>query len=253
MKIKIRILGSGTSTGVPEIGCTCPVCTSSDARDHRLRTSALLEVNGTRLLMDCGPDFRQQMLPLPFKKLDAVLVTHDHYDHVSGLDDLRPFSRLSEIPIYVRPNVAEQLRIRMPYCFVDQTYPGAPKIFLKEILTYQPFAIGGVSIMPLTVMHGKAKILGYRIGNLGYITDMSSMPDESYELLKGLEVLIMNALRIEPHPTHQNLEEAIEAAQRIGAKKTYFIHMAHHIGLHAEVEQSLPNNIHLAYDGLVIE
>lgn len=250
--MKITILGSGTSTGVPEIGCTCPVCTSSDPRDHRLRASALIETDDTRILIDCGPDFRTQVLGLPFKKIDGVLITHEHYDHVGGLDDLRPFCRFGEVPIYAEPHTAERLRTRMPYCFVDHSYPGVPNIPLQEIEENRTFLINHIPVTPLRVMHGRLPILGYRIGNIGYITDMLTMPDVSYEQLRQLDVLVINALRIAPHPTHQNLAEALETAWRIGAKKTYFIHMSHHIGLQAEVERQLPPHVYFASDGLEI-
>lgn len=250
--MKITILGSGTSTGVPEIGCTCPVCTSSDPCDHRLRASALIETDDTRILIDCGPDFRTQVLGLPFKKIDGVLITHEHYDHVGGLDDLRPFCRFGEVPIYAEPHTAERLRTRMPYCFVDHSYPGVPNIPLQEIEENRTFLINHIPVTPLRVMHGRLPILGYRIGNIGYITDMLTMPDVSYEQLRQLDVLVINALRIAPHPTHQNLAEALETARRIGAKKTYFIHMSHHIGLQAEVERQLPPHVYFASDGLEI-
>lgn len=250
--MKITILGSGTSTGVPEIGCTCEVCTSADPRDHRLRASALVETGDARILVDCGPDFRTQVLPLPFRKIDGVLVTHEHYDHVGGLDDLRPFCRFGEVPIYAEAYVAENLRHRMPYCFKEHKYPGVPNIPLREIAPNQTFFINQTPVTPLRVMHGRLPILGYRIGNIGYITDMLTMPDESFEQLRRLDVVVINALRIEPHPTHQNLAEALEAARRIGAKETYFIHMSHHIGLQAEVEKQLPAGMHFAFDGLEI-
>ena len=250
--MKITILGSGTSTGVPEIGCTCPVCTSSDPRDHRLRASALIETDDTRILIDCGPDFRTQVLGLPFKKIDGVLITHEHYDHVGGLDDLRPFCRFGEVPIYAEPHTAERLRTRMPYCFVDHSYPGVPNIPLQEIEENRTFLINHIPVTPLRVMHGRLPILGYRIGNRGYITDMLTMHDVSYEQLHQLDVLVVNALRIAPHPTHQNLAEALDTARRIGAKETYFIHMSHHIGLQAEVETQLPPHVYFASDGLEI-
>ena len=250
--MKITILGSGTSTGVPEIGCTCPVCTSSDPRDHRLRASALIETDDTRILIDCGPDFRTQVLGLPFKKIDGVLITHEHYDHVGGLDDLRPFCRFGEVPIYAEPHTAERLRTRMPSCFVDHSYPGVPNIPLQEIEENRTFLINHIPVTPLRVMHGRLPILGYRIGNIGYITDMLTMPDVSYEQLRQLDVLVVNALRIAPHPTHQNLAEALDTARRIGAKETYFIHMSHHIGLQAEVERQLPPHVYFASDGLEI-
>ena len=247
--MRIRILGSGTSTGVPQIGCTCAVCTSADSKDKRLRTSVLVETGDARILIDCGPDFRAQLLPLPFEKIDAVLITHEHYDHVGGLDDLRPFCRLGAIPIYAEHNVADKLRARMPYCFVERSYPGVPNIPLCEIEAGHPFFVNHTEVLPLRVCHGHLPILGYRIGPLAYITDMLSMPDATYDLLQGVEVLIVNALRINPHPTHQSLAEALQVARRIRAERTYFVHMSHEIGLHAAVQKTLPVGISLAYDG----
>lgn len=251
--MKITILGSGTSTGVPEIGCTCEVCTSKDPRDHRLRTSVLVETQGERILLDCGPDFRQQVLPLPFAPLDAVLISHEHYDHVGGLDDLRPFSRFADVPLYADEYTATHLKARMPYCLAGHKYPGVPAISLNVVDASRPFRVGKVEIIPVQVMHGRLPILGYRIGKMAYITDMLTMPEEEYGKLHGLDCLIINALRLQPHPTHQSLGEALEKAERIGAKETYFIHMSHHIGLHAGVEKTLPEHMHFAYDGLVIQ
>ena len=191
--MKVRIIGSGTSTGVPQIGCTCPVCTSSDLKDNRLRASAIVETDDARILIDCGPDFRTQVLHLPFERIDGVLITHEHYDHVGGLDDLRPFCRFGSVPIYAEDYVAQGLRLRMPYCFVDHRYPGVPDIPLQEISVGQSFSINHTEVLPLRVMHGRLPILGYRIGQLGYITDMLTMPEESYEQLAGIDVLVMNA------------------------------------------------------------
>lgn len=253
--MQVTILGSGTSTGVPEIGCTCPVCRSADVRDKRLRTSAWIRTDDdATILVDCGPDFREQMLRLAdFRKIDGALITHEHYDHVGGLDDLRPFCRFGEIPLYAEAYTGDDLRQRMPYCLVNQSYPGVPRIFLQEVIPGQSFYIRQTEVVPFRVMHGRLPILGYRIGGrLGYITDMLTMPEVSYECLQDVEVLVINALRPNPHPTHQSISEALAVAARIGARETYLVHMSHHAGLHAEIEQTLPPHVHFAFDGLEI-
>ncbi len=251
--MNITFLGTGTSTGVPQIGCECPVCRSTDMRDKRLRCSGLIEVNGQRILIDCGPDFREQMIRLnDFRVIDAVLITHEHYDHVGGLDDLRPFCVFGDMTVYAEHYTAERLRQRIPYCFAEQLYPGVPRIELKELTALQPFTVGSVEIMPIRVFHAKMPILGYRIGKMAWITDMLELPDVSLEQLKDLDVLVLNALRREPHISHQTLEQALSTAKRVGARQTYLIHMSHQMGLHSEVSKILPDTISLAYDGLSI-
>ena len=256
--MKIIILGSGTSTGVPEIGCTCFTCTSVNPKDKRLRCSGLVEVDGVRILIDCGPDFREQMMRLnDFKAIDAVLVTHEHYDHVGGLDDLRPFCRFRDVPVYAEPYAAQHLRERLPYCFAEKLYPGVPHISLEEIFPGVPFLVSNsegkkVEIRPIRVMHGKLPILGFRIGRMAWITDMLTMPEGEYEHLHDLDVLVMNALRPQPHGTHQSIGEALENVERLAPKETYFVHMSHHVGLHEEAEKELPSHVHFAYDGLEI-
>lgn len=249
--MKITFLGTGTSTGVPEIGCSCEVCTSPDKRDGRLRTSVLVEVEGKRLLLDCGPDFRWQMIQNKTYRLDAVLISHEHYDHVGGLDDLRPFCREGGISVFAEDYVAEAIQTRIPYVFRQHKYPGVPNLELHKIST-EPSVAAGIPVIPIRVMHGKLPILGYRIGNMAYLTDVKYLPEEEYAKLEGLELLILTALRTGSHPTHQSLDEALEMVERIRPKETYLIHMSHRIGLHAEVEKSLPPHIHLSYDGLTV-
>lgn len=253
--MKITILGSGTSTGVPQMGCNCEVCTSVDVRDKRLRCSALVEIGGKRIIFDCGPDFRQQMLSVPFAKLDAVLITHEHYDHVGGLDDLRPFSTFGKVDVYAEDFCARHLEERIPYCFLpeDKRYPGVPAIHLIRISPHVPISVGDTEIMPFRVMHGKLPILGFRIGRLAYITDMKTIPDSELPFVEGVETLIVNALRHESHPSHQTVEEAVAFSRRVGAKKTFFIHMSHHVGLHSEEDKLLPPGFRFAYDGMEIE
>lgn len=251
--LQLTILGTGTSTGVPEVGCTCPVCLSEDLHDKRTRCSTLIETGGERILIDCGPDFRQQVLPLPFKPIHAVLLTHEHYDHVGGIDDIRPFCRFGDIPFYAEANVAERIRRRIPYCFIENRYPGVPEISLHEISAFQPFFIGKTEVMPFRVMHGNLPILGYRIGPVAYITDMLTLPPESYEVLEGVKVLIMNALRTEEHYSHQTLDQALENVRILKPERCFLIHMSHAMGFHAEVDSRLPPNVHLAYDGLQVQ
>ncbi len=251
--LRLTFLGTGTSTGVPEVGCTCPVCLSTDPHDKRLRCSLLVESGTDRILIDCGPDFRQQMLPLPFGPLHGVLITHEHYDHVGGIDDLRPFCRFGDIPLYGEESVTEAIRQRIPYCFSPQKYPGVPEISLQDIEPFQPFRIGSTEILPIRLLHGTLPIVGYRIGRMAYLTDLLTLPAESYEALQGVDCLIMNALRTQPHVSHQSLSQALENVRRIQPAQSYFIHMSHGIGLHADVQQNLPAKVYLAYDGLQIQ
>ncbi len=254
--MKVSILGSGTSIGVPEIGCNCSVCTSSDARDRRLRCSGLVEVDGIRILIDCGPDFRQQMLTLnDYRPIDAVLITHEHYDHVGGIDDLRAFCRFRDIPVFAESDTADAIRQRIPYCFREHLYPGVPHITLTDILPGCPFTVqdlqgNTVDIMPFRIMHGQLPIVGYRIGRFAWITDMLTMPAESYGLLRGVEALVINALRHKPHPAHQTVEQALDNISRIGPRRAWLIHFSHEVGLHAAEEATLPAHVRLAYDGL---
>lgn len=250
--MQITFLGTGTSTGIPQIGCTCPVCTSTDPKDNRLRTSAVVSVNGKNILIDCGPDFRQQVLRACIGRIDAVLITHIHYDHTGGIDDLRPFGGKHTLPIYLEAPVAEGIRTRLPYCFGDHLYPGVPNIRLQEI-GIEPFSIEDIEVTPIRVMHYKLPILGYRIGGLVYITDALTIPDEEYAKMKQVDVLVINALRKQPHLSHQTLDEALRVIERVQPREAYLVHMSHHMGLTAEVEKELPPHVHFAYDGLVVE
>lgn len=249
--MKITFLGTGTSTGVPEIGCQCKVCTSTDKRDWRMRTSVLVETKGKRLLLDCGPDFRWQMITNKIYHLDGVIISHEHYDHVSGLDDLRPFCKEGDMNLYAERNVVDAIITRMPYAFRQHRYPGVPKLKL-HCVDEQAFQAAGVDVLPVRVFHGQLPIWGYRIGNMAYLTDVKNLPETELPKLKGLDFLIITALRQGAHPTHLSLEESLQHIERIAPKEAYLIHMSHSIGLHAEVEKTLPPHVHLSYDGLQV-
>lgn len=248
--MKVTLLGTGTSCGVPQIGCHCEVCTSTDPRDRRLRCSALIESDQATILLDCGPDFREQMLRIGFEKpIDACFITHEHYDHVGGIDDLRPFSYVKNLDLYADPFAAGNLEQRLPYCLMRSVYPGVPQLHLHRLNPGETVEVGDLRVQALSIMHGKLPILGFRINDMAYITDMTTMPEENYELLKGLRLLIINGLRQEYHPTHQTIDDAIRVSRRLGSPDTYLIHMSHHVGLHAQVDATLPQGVHLAYDG----
>lgn len=248
--MKITFLGTGTSCGVPVIGCQCEVCQSTDAKDKRLRCSILVETETTRLLVDAGPDFRQQILPHPFRRIDGILVTHAHYDHIGGLDDIRPYCQFGGIHVYADERACQGMLQMLPYCFADHRYPGVPRIELHDIQAGQALRIGDISVMPIRVMHGSLPILGYRFGDFAYITDMKSIEPEQEQLLAGVKTLCVNALRFDhPHHSHQLVDDAIQLARRVGAERTLLTHMCHDIGRHEEVNKKLPAGFELAYDG----
>ena len=252
--MQLTFLGTGTSVGVPAIGCTCKVCRSQDQHDKRLRCSALIETEATRILIDTGPDFRQQMLSQPFRKIDAVLMTHIHYDHAGGIDDLRPFCQFGEVNVYANEGTAHGLMQTVPYCFAEHRYPGAPSINLHAIPAHRPLQVNELTVVPFVVNHGKLPIFGFRIGPLAYITDMKTIDDEELSYVQGAQTLVVNALRFAPdHHAHQNVDDAIRFARKVGARKTWLVHSCHDIGLHEEVNRQLPPDTQLAYDGQVIE
>lgn len=249
--MKITFLGTGTSQGVPVIGCDCAVCRSLDFRDKRFRSSIHVDIQGVSLVVDTGPDFRMQMLRTGIKRLDAVIYTHEHKDHTAGLDDIRPYNFLQQmdIPIFGRRQVLDQIRQEFSYIFSKNKYPGIPQVEPIEI-TENPFQVNGIPITPIPVLHYKLPVLGFRFGDFSYVTDANFIPEESMKLLEGTEILVLNALQKESHISHFTLDQAVEMAQRIGAKKTYFTHISHRLGLHEQVDRELPDGIALGYDGL---
>lgn len=260
---KITFLGTGTSQGIPMIGCTCKVCKSADPRDNRLRTSALVEHNGFRILIDCGPDFRQQMLRQNISDLDAVILTHQHKDHTGGMDDIRAFNyfRKAAFPIYAEPNVQESLKMEYSYAFAEHKYPGVPDYTLHTI-GEEPFTItkslpdgteASIEITPIRVYHYRLPILGFRIGNMAYITDGSSIPATEFDKLQGLELFIINTVRKEKHISHFSLPEALDVVGKVGAPRNFLTHLSHQIGTHKELEAILPPNVKPAYDTLELE
>ena len=252
--LEITLLGTGTSQGIPVIGCTCKACKSNDPRDKRTRTAAFIQAPDTGIAIDLGPDFRMQMLDNNISNVHAILLTHEHNDHISGLDDVRPINYLykRDIPIYGAARSLLEIRRRFFYAFdPDYYYPGKPKITAMGI-NDDPFLIGDLNIIPIPVDHGDMAIYGYRIGKFAYVTDAKTIPESSKLLLQNLEVLILNALRFEPHETHLNIEEAIALVKELKPLKCYFTHISHDTGLHAEINQILPEGIQIGYDGLKI-
>jgi phosphoribosyl 1,2-cyclic phosphate phosphodiesterase len=252
--IKITFLGTGTSQGIPMIASKDPVCLSNELKDKRLRSSILISWDDVTYVIDCWPDFRQQMLRENVTSINGVLFTHEHSDHTAGLDDLRPFCyQIGEMPIYLNQRVLENLQQRFGYIFTKENrYPGAPKV-MPFIVDKDLFKIDDVPVTPIEVMHGKLPILGYRVRDIAYLTDVKTIDKEEKKKLQNLDVLIVNALRIEAHPTHFNLEEALEFVEELQPKKTYFTHISHKLGFHEEVSKQLPKNVFLAFDGLKIE
>lgn len=252
--LKITFLGTGTSTGVPMVACDCDVCNSSDPHDKRLRSSIMVQSEKTTIIVDATPDFRYQMLRENIKWIDAILITHSHKDHVAGVDDTRPFQFLTQKPteIYGNKTSLEGVKGEIPYAFNQLKYPGTPKIILHEIFS-EPFSIGDVPIIPILVWHYKMPVFGFRFGNFTYITDANRIDESERKKIEGSEILVLNALRNEPHISHFTLPEAIELIKELQVPKAYLTHMSHQLGRHKSVSAALPEGIELAYDGLKIE
>ncbi len=253
-RLKITFLGTGTSQGIPVIGSSDPVCLSEDPRDKRLRVSVLVQVEDRNIVIDCGPDFRQQMLRNPVHRLDAILFTHEHADHTAGIDDIRPFFfRQGDIPVYAHPRVVTSLKRRFDYIFADEDrYPGAPAVKVHEVERGRAFSVGGLWVTPVEGWHNRLQVFGYRIGDFAYLTDIKTIEPEEVERLKGLKVLTVNALRKDPHHSHFNLEEALGFIDDVRPERAFLTHISHTMGFHREVEQELPAHVHLAYDNLTL-
>jgi len=252
--MKLRFLGTGTSQGIPIIGSKHPVCLSSDPKDKRMRAAVMITTDTLQVVIDCGQDFRMQMLNANVMHLDALLFTHEHADHTAGLDDIRQFTiRKGALPIYAHQRVLKNLEKRYDYIFDDAIiYKGKPRIQKNEV-TNHPFQINGQEIIPIDMMHGpNLQVFGYRIDDIAYLTDVSYISDKEKEKLKNLKVLVVDALRIDPHPTHFNLEQALDLVTELKPERTYFTHISHKLGFHAEVQNKLPKNVFLSYDGLVV-
>lgn len=251
--MKLTFLGTGTSQGIPVIACKCEVCRSVDFHDQRLRSSVLIEEGGTNLLVDTGPDFRQQMLINRVNRLDAVLYSHEHKDHTAGLDDIRSFNfkQKMDMPLYGRPSVLDQLKHEYAYMFAETKYPGVASVTLNPIEN-EPFEINGVKIIPIEVMHYKLPVYGFRVKDIAYITDAKTVSDKEREKLKGLDALVINALQKKSHISHLTLEEAVQFIEEIKPQRAYITHVGHYMGTHREVQKELPDNIYLAHDGLIL-
>lgn len=250
--MKIKFLGTGTSQGVPVIGCTCAVCVSQDTKNKRLRSSALIKISNKNILIDTGPDLRQQALKNKINKIDYVLYTHAHRDHVSGIDELRSFNFIQKksIKAYGNKELVNQLKNDYSYIFSDFKYPGLPEVELNKV--NKNFYLDDIEIIPIKVKHHKLNILGYRIGNLTYITDAKTISDNQLKKINGSQILVINCLQIKEHLSHLNMEEVLSLIRKIEVKKIYLIHISHNLGLHDEINKSLPDNIELAYDNLEI-
>jgi phosphoribosyl 1,2-cyclic phosphate phosphodiesterase len=254
--LTITFLGTGTSSGVPMIGCDCPVCRSLDPRDQRLRVSVHVVVEGRSLVIDTGPDFRQQMLRARITQLDAVLFTHEHKDHTAGLDDIRAFNfrQQQEIPVFAEPRVIRQLQQEFAYIFAEQKYPGVPQVSVHAIESdTEPFDVLGLAVQPIRALHYRLPVLGFRIGGFVYLTDANYLAPETLDLLRGADTIVLNALRREPHISHFTLAQAVEILEELAPRRAYLTHISHQLGRHREVEAELPPWIRLAYDGLKIE
>jgi len=252
--LKIIFLGTGTSQGIPVIGSKNPVCSSQDKKDKRLRSSVFIDYKNTQIVIDCGPDFRQQILTNNIDNVDAILFTHEHSDHTAGIDDIRPFChKKGAMPIYAHPRVMKNLEKRFGYIFAKENrYLGAPSVVVHTVLK-KDFNVGDVLVKPILIGHGNIEILGFLIDNFAYLTDVKTISETEKDKLKNMDTLVINALRIEKHPTHLNLQEALELVKEIKPKRAFLTHISHKLGFHKQVEKNLPKNVFLAYDNLIID